>query len=114
MNKTYQPFIIEKADAILEILKDDVSPTDRARERLCMLLTEKFIAGNLSSEDEISSIFDSEEEILRYIALCQTDEDLLSLMEKGLVGVFEDENGEESFFVTEEGKRYMSTFGNFK
>jgi hypothetical protein len=107
MNKTYQPFIIEKADEILEILKDDIVPFDHARERLCMLLTEKFINGKLSSEDDVRTVFESEEELLRFVNECYIYENLLSLMEQGLVGMYEDDDNEELFFLTEKGKLYM-------
>ena len=42
MNKTYQPFIITKAEEILEILKEDVVYSDFIKERLCIILTNKF------------------------------------------------------------------------
>jgi hypothetical protein len=107
MNKTYQPFIIKKSEEILEILKEDIVPSDYAKEALCGILTEKHINGKLNENDDISMIFDSEEEILRLINECQTHDELIGLIEKGLVGVYEDENNEELFFLTDAGKLYV-------
>lgn len=108
MNKTYQPFIIAKADEILDVLKDDISITEYAKEELCMILTQKFIDGKFNAEDDISTVFESEDELLMFVNKCYNQEDLMSLMEKGLVGMFEDENNKEIFFLTEEGKRYVT------
>jgi hypothetical protein len=109
MKKTYQPFIIEKANEILDILKEDVIPSDHAREKLYMLLTQKFINGKLNADDDISMVFDSEEEILGYINDCVTYENLLVLIDKGLVGMYNDDNDEEFFFLTESGKLYVES-----
>lgn len=104
MNKTYQPFIIQKSEEILEILKDDIKPLDHNKEQLCLLLTNKFINGTLSADDDVSTIFDSEDELLKFINECDTYEHLVSLMEKGLIDMIEDENNEELFFLTDAGK----------
>ena len=103
MNKTYQPFIIEKADEILEILKEDVVATDYSREVLCGLLTKKFIDGELNPDDDVSMIFDSEEELLGFINLCYTRQNLEHLEELGLVGELDD----DQYFLTEKGKLYV-------
>jgi hypothetical protein len=100
MNKTYQPFIIEKADEILEILKEDIATTDYARETLCTLLTKKFIDGNLNPDDDVSMIFDSEEELLGFINLCYNRQNLDHLKELGFIGELDD----DKFFLTEKGK----------
>lgn len=104
MKKTYQPFIIEKADLILEVLKDDVNPTEDARNRLCDLLTEKFIIGELSADDPINTIF-NEDELLLFINCCIIDNEISHLIEMGLVGSYEDDDNEPFFFLTEEGKK---------
>jgi hypothetical protein len=106
MKKTYQPFIIEKADEILEILKDDINPSDHMKDRLCMILTKKFINGNLNAEDDVKTVFDSEEELLKFVNECYTYESLISLMEKGFVNMYDDDDN-ELFFLTEKGKQYV-------
>jgi hypothetical protein len=107
MNKTYQPFIIEKAEEILEILKEDVTYTEFSKNRMCDMLTEKFISGDLSSEDPVYGLF-NEDELLDFISETALHDDLDALIEQGHVDYFEDENKETCYFLTEEGKRYMS------
>jgi len=114
MNRTYQPFIIEKAEEILETLKDDIKPSEHMKDRLCMILTDKFIAGTLSAEDDVRTVFESEEELLKFVNECYTYENLVSLMEQGLVGVYEDENDEKLFFLTEKGKLFMDALKKSK
>lgn len=106
MKKTYQPFIIEKAEEILYLLKDDFEATEQIKNRLCDILTEKFIKGELSSDDPIDSIFD-EEELLLFINEALIRKDLDHLIEEGLINVLNDENDEEMFFITEKGKKYV-------
>lgn len=106
MKKTYQPFILEKADEILYLLKEDIESTEQIKNLLCDILTEKFIKGELSSEDPIDSIFD-EEELLLFINEALIRNDLDNLIQQGLVNVLNDENGEEMFFLTEKGKKYV-------
>jgi hypothetical protein len=114
MNKTYQPFIIVKAEEILDILKDDIKPSEHMKERLCMILTEKFINGKLSADDDVRTVFESEEELLKFVNECYTYENLESLMEQGLVGMYEDENDEKLFFLTEKGKLFMDALKKSK
>lgn len=107
MNKTYQPFILDKAEEILEILKEDVKYTEFARNCMCDLLTEKFILGELSSEDSIQGIF-NEDELLGFISETSLHEDLEHLIELGFIDYFEDSNNKENcYFLTEKGKEYM-------
>jgi hypothetical protein len=105
MNKTYQPFIIEKADKILEILKDDVTSSEYARDTLCLILTKKFIDGNLSPDDDVSMIFNSEDELLKFINLCNTHDHLIHLKDLGLVGELDD----DTYFLTDKGKSYVKS-----
>ncbi|MCX6835058.1 MAG: phosphoribosyltransferase family protein, partial [candidate division Zixibacteria bacterium] len=61
---------------ILDVLKDDVSITDFAMDRMCDLLTDKFISGDLSSDDPIQEIF-NEKELLHYINEMEIHKDAL-------------------------------------
>ena len=107
MKKTYQPFIIEKADKILDILKDDISPTEMAKNRLCNLLTEKFIKGELNPDDPVNMIFE-EDELLSFVNICLVEKDIERLMELGLVGMLDDDDDPEpTYFVTKEGRKYI-------
>lgn len=108
MSKTYQPFIIDKAEEILEILNEDVKYTEFAKNRLCDMLTEKFISGDLSSGDPILGLF-NEEELLAFINETALHDDLEHLIEMGFVDYFEDEDNENCYFLTEAGKQYMES-----
>jgi hypothetical protein len=107
MKKIYQPFIIEKAGLILDVLKDDVSITDFTMDRMCDLLTDKFISGDLSSDDPIQEIF-NEKELLLYINEMEIHKDLDHLIELELIDYFVDDNeGLLIYFMTEKGKKYV-------
>ena len=107
MKKIYQPFIIEKAGLILDVLKDDVSITDFTMDRMCDLLTDKFISGDLSSDDPIQEIF-NEKELLLYINEMEIHKDLDHLIELELIDYFVDDNeGLVIYFMTEKGKKYV-------
>ena len=112
MNKTYQPFILAKADEIFEILKEDIKYSDYMKNRLCNILTQKFINGEFSSDDPVDMIFDDEEELSTFIAEAICYEDLIHLADLGFVG-FLDEDDERGhfFFLTEKGKEYMKNMG---
>lgn len=103
MIKIFQPFIINKAEQLLEILKDDIECTERSKIRLCEILTKKFVQGDIDSETPICEILEKEE-ILSYINECCTYQDLMRLMDIGLIDSFDDN---ETFFLTEKGKKYV-------
>lgn len=102
MGKTYQRFIIEKADEVFETLGPDIKPTERNKAVLCDLLTQKLIDGKLSEGDE--QIFESEEEINKFVHQCWINDNLDDLQERGLIGSY---NDGDSFFLTETGKLYV-------
>lgn len=106
MSKTYQPFIVKKVDEIFEILKEDIKYSDFMKNRLCDILTKKFIDGELSSDDSDSPVFKNEEEALSFIGEALLYEDIKHLMEFGLVGYLDDDD-EYGFFLTEKGKKYV-------
>jgi len=104
MKRTYQPFILNIVESVFEDLKDDVTPSDASKKYLCELLTQKFIDGKLSEGDEEMGIFDSEEELEKFINQCLVNDDLDILYERGLIGSYDDG---ESFFITKDGKEYV-------
>jgi hypothetical protein len=108
MNKTYQPFILKKADEIFEILKEDIKYSDFMKNRLCNMLTKKFIDGELCSEDPVNTIFKNEDELLSFINEALVYEDIKHLMELGFVGYLDEDNDDvSSFFITEKGRQYV-------
>jgi hypothetical protein len=110
MKKTYQPLVIKRANETIEALKEihffedkEISSTDYAQIRLCDILTENFINGELTETDPIFT----EEEFNIYIKEVVVHNVLEGLVKKGIVGSYEDDDVEEVFFMTEEGKRHM-------
>lgn len=109
MNKTYQPQIIEISEDIVESLtssgffiENEIEDNSPALNVVCDILTEKFIKGDIS--DGMVDFTDEEfESLLRMIkAVCL----LKSLKKKGLADSYEDENTEEVFFLTKDGKAF--------
>ena len=107
--KTYQPFILKLADDILELI-DEVEPLPKTvdcKNRLCDMLTTKFINGQISSTDTIvDGIFD-EDELTLFINEVIVQHELENLKEKGLIDSYDDVDGEEIFFLTKEGINYV-------
>ena len=108
MSTIYQPLVLEKADAFIESLveseffKDyEIDSTDFAKKYICDRLTEKFISGQL---DEITDEFLTEEELDTYLREIVAGSLLYELKEKGLMNSYEDDDTEETFFLTDEGK----------
>ena len=108
MSIIYQPIVLEKADAFIESLveseffKDyEIDSTDFAKKYICDRLTEKFIIGQL---DDITDEFLTEEELDQYLREIVAGSLLYELKEKGLMNSYEDDNTEETFFLTDEGK----------
>lgn len=107
MSKIYQPIVLETTEQILqslietEFFKDyEIEDTSFAKEYLCDVLTEKFIINGLDMD-----IFTEEEftTILKEIAAGSI---LKSLKDKGYVNSYKDDNTEEIFFLTQEGKDF--------
>ena len=116
--KIYQPSVIEKADELIEILIEErffedyeIENYDFATNYLRDKLTDKFILGTLESEDDDVFTEEEYELILREIVAGSV---LYELKEKGLVDSYEDEETEEMFFLTKEGKKLLEKKGDFK
>lgn len=101
MKGIYKPEIIEQADAVLELMKEEIEITEGAREDLCILLTKKLIDGTLN---EGVQVFGSEDELIGFIGLCKVRQDLAELQRKGLIDSYDDD---ESFFLTKKGTEYV-------
>ena len=111
MKTTYQPAVIKQTENVINGLIDaeffddyEITDLTYARQYLNEFFTRKFIEGKI--EDDIEEIFSEQEfeVILREIAAGTV---LHELKEKGLVDSYEDENTEEIFFLTEEGKKFV-------
>lgn len=108
MSKVYQPIVIEEADNIIEGLvlsnffKDyGIEDLTFAKEHLLDVLTEKYIENLLGNEDD--ELF-TEEEFTNLLHTIIAGSLLSELKQEGLMSSYTDENGEEMFFLTEEGK----------
>jgi DNA-binding PadR family transcriptional regulator len=115
MNKIYQPIVERKYLEILEILNEVNYFEENEIENMSFVegylkdkLTEKFILGELSDEDNADyEIFTYEEydKILREMLVGSI---LYELKDKGYINSYSDENTEEMFFLTPDGKEYMN------
>ncbi len=116
MSKIYQPIVIEEAERIINGLSEsgffkdyEIENLTFAKKHIKDILTDKFINGTL---------FDEENDLFTDLEFDQLLKELISgsilydLKEKGLVESYEDENTEEVFFLTEEGKKHMDNLDN--
>ena len=111
MSKVYQPIVIEETDNLIEGLKESLFFEDYqiedltyVRQHLLDIMTEKFIKGELDSD--VDELF-TEDEFTKLLQELVAGSLLYELKQKGLVNSYEDENTEEMFFLTEEGKKFM-------
>jgi predicted transcriptional regulator len=110
MSVIYQPIIIEYANKIIESLvesnffEDYEIGTNFAKKYISDALTEKFINGELEDNGEF---FFTDEEFEKCLKEIITGSILIELKEKGFVNSYEDEETDEMFFLTEEGKKLL-------
>lgn len=104
---TYQPVVVKKANQIIEALKvigffeeNEITDQTFAKNELCQILTTNFIEGSFD-EKELSL---TDKEIDFYLSKVIAENTLRSLVNKGLLGTYEDDGSEEVFFLTELGK----------
>lgn len=109
MEKIYQQCVIEKTEELIEILTSisffadyEIEKTDFTKKYLLNVLTEKFIEGKFN-DDEIFT----EDEFETYLKEIISGSVLHDLKEKGYVNSYEDDEVDEVFFLTEEGKEYL-------
>lgn len=111
MNKVYQPIVIEETDYFIEGLAEsgffedyDIKDLTFVRTHLLNIFTEKFINGLLNDDD--LELF-GEDEFDTLLKELVAGSILFELKEKGFVDSYEDEDTEEMFFLTDEGKKYV-------
>lgn len=109
MKNIYQPIVIERANEIMNVLREtdfffeyEIEDESFAMTYLCDKLTDKFIKGEL--DESIENLFheDDMEQFLKEIVAGSL---LYELQNKGIIDSIEDENNEERFFLTEKGKK---------
>jgi hypothetical protein len=111
MNKVYQPIVIEETEYFIEGLVEsgffedyEIKDYTFVRTHLLDIFTEKFINGSLTDED--TELF-SENEFDTLLKELVAGSILFELKERGIVDSYEDDNTEEMFFLTDEGKKFM-------
>jgi hypothetical protein len=111
MNKAYQPIVIEETEYFIEGLAEsgffedyEIKDYTFVRTHLLDIFTEKFINGSLTDED--TELF-TENEFDTLLKELVAGSILFELKEKGFIDSYEDDNTEEMFFLTDEGKKLM-------
>jgi hypothetical protein len=105
MKTTYPEPIVEAVEEFIktgifdDYFKEENVEPEYLTEQLSHILLTKFIAGEDTSLNE--------EEICQAMALAGVYSGLESLKKKGLANSIEDEQGEELFFLTQEGKQEL-------
>ena len=111
MSKIYQPIVLEQVESLILGLEESdffsdyqIEDLTYVRQRLSDVLTEKFIDGTI--DEDFEDLF-SEEEFEQLLKELVAGSILYELKDKGLINSYEDENTEETFFLTEEGKEQL-------
>ena len=111
MSKVYQQSVKEHSEVIIKTLTDDgffeeyqITNSNFAYEHLCEKLTEKFIENGLDTENGIFSEEEFTKILQEIIAGCVLNQ----LKEKGYINSYEDDDTEELFFLTENGRNFLN------
>jgi hypothetical protein len=111
MSKIYQPIVLEQVESLILGLQEsdffsdyEIEDLTYVRQRLSDVLTEKFIDGSI--DEDFEDLF-SEDEFEQLLKELVAGSILYELKDKGLINSYEDENTEETFFLTEEGKEQL-------
>jgi hypothetical protein len=117
MAKAYQPIVIEETDNLIQgliesefFLDYDIIDYSFARQFILDELTQKYIDG-LFDESEDAELF-TEDEFTKLLHKIVAGSLLSELKERGLVSSYEDDDTEETFFLTEEGKQLIRKSDN--
>jgi len=111
MEKIYQPIVKEKTEKLIDALDEsgffvDYQIEDKrfAKEYFLDKLTDKFIIGELDSEND--SLF-NETEFETCLQEIVVGSLLEELRDKGMINSYEDDDKGELFFLTKKGKDYL-------
>jgi hypothetical protein len=117
MAKAYQPIVIEETDNLIQgliesefFLDYDIIDYSFAKQHILDELTQKYIDG-LFDESEDVELF-TEDEFTKLLQKIVAGSLLSDLKEQGLVNSYEDDDTEETFFLTEEGKKLIRKFND--
>jgi hypothetical protein len=118
MAKAYQPIVIEETENLIQgliesefFLDYDITDYSFAKQHLLDILTEKYINGLF---DDLDNELFTEDEFTKLLQQIVAGSLLSDLKERGLINSYEDENTEETFFLTEEGKNLLRNPNNEK
>ena len=111
MSKIYQPIVIEESENLLIGLVEskffddyEISDLTFARQYILDIVNEKYILGLLG--DETDELF-SEDEFTKILQELVAGSVLYELKNQGYLNSYEDENTEETFFLTPKGKKHL-------
>lgn len=117
MAKTYIPIVVEETENLISGLSESgffsehqITNLTYTKNYILDKMTEKYVAGILTDDDE--PLF-TEEEFTQMLEEIIVGSALYDLKEKGLLDSYEDENTEETFFLTEKGKDVVMNFEKF-
>ena len=112
MAKVYQPIVIEESEHLINGLLEsgffsdyEITDLTYARTYVLDIMTEKYISGQLL--DDENELF-TEEEFTQMLKEIVAGTLLNDLKEKGYLDSYEDDETEEMFFLTEEGKKFLN------
>ena len=113
MGKVYQPIVIKESETLLQGLIDsnffkdyEIENLSFAREYILETINEKYISG-LLGEGELDEDIFTEEEFTKMLQEIIAGTVLNDLKENGYLNSYEDDETEETFFLTEKGKEYL-------
>ena len=116
----FQPIIIENAQKIIDTLEEsgffaehELDDTDYALTYLCEKLNTRYIENGLLSQE----IRFTNNEFATFLKEIIAGTILESLVSKGLISSYEDEDTEKVYFLTDEGKKlkeYVEEYDKLK
>ena len=116
MKKVYQPIVKEHVEELILGLTEakffedyEINDLTFTRQHLSDIFTEKFILGEL---DDIDTDFFDEDQFDTLLRELVAGSLLYELKDKKYVNSIEDLDGEEVFFLTEDGKTYLKSLGD--
>ena len=111
MSKIYQPIVIEKTKEIIDTLIEsklfedyEIESTEFARKYFLDKLTEKFILGEISMETDMLFSEDEFDKCIREVIVGSM---LTKMKKNGYVNSYEDDDTEETFFLTDKGREFL-------
>jgi hypothetical protein len=111
MSKIYQPIVIEKTNEIIETLIEsklfedyEIESTEFATKYFLDKLTEKFILGEMTIDTDMLFSEDEFDKCIREVIVGSM---LTKMKQNGYVNSYEDDETEETFFLTDKGREFL-------